>query len=174
MVLALANSPHLRGYVRRDRGRPGQCHATCRCHQGGAGRAGIPVVAALLGARLLQVFGVSLEAFSIAGGGVLIWIGFSMLRGGSPQAQDVPKDHADEKRSRDPVRGEPRYDYRTRHARRRPFEARSAGHGTRRGRSRRGRNVDRDGARRETRPRGGGARLASAALRRAMSDHDSI
>ena len=110
----------------------------------------IQVVAALLGARLLQVFGVSLEAFSIAGGGVLIWIGFSMLRGGSPQAQDAPKDHADREtiaQARDPVRGESRHDYRTRHARRRPFEARSAGHGTRRGRSRRGRNADRDGAR---------------------------
>jgi len=48
----------------------------------------ILVVAALVGARVLQVFGVSLEAFSIAGGGVLTWIGFFMLRGGSPQAQD--------------------------------------------------------------------------------------
>ena len=47
----------------------------------------ILAVAALAGARVLQVFGVSLEAFSIAGGGVLTWIGFSMLRGNSPQAQ---------------------------------------------------------------------------------------
>ena len=43
----------------------------------------ILAVAALAGARVLQVFGVSLEAFSIAGGGVLTWIGFSMLRGNS-------------------------------------------------------------------------------------------
>ena len=48
----------------------------------------ILLVAALAGARVLQVFGVSLDAFSVAGGGVLTWIGFSMLRGNSPQAQD--------------------------------------------------------------------------------------
>jgi small neutral amino acid transporter SnatA (MarC family) len=59
--------------------------------------------AALVGARLLQVFGVSLEAFSIARGGVLTWIGFSMLRGNSPQAQDAPKERADERRSLTPV-----------------------------------------------------------------------
>ena len=63
----------------------------------------ILVVAALAGARVLQVFGVSLEAFSIAGGGVLTWIGFSMLRGNSPQAQDPSKDGAPAKRSLTPV-----------------------------------------------------------------------
>jgi multiple antibiotic resistance protein len=63
----------------------------------------ILIVAALVGARLLKVFGVSLEAFSIAGGGVLTWIGFSMLRGNSPQAQDAPKERADERRSLTPV-----------------------------------------------------------------------
>jgi multiple antibiotic resistance protein len=41
----------------------------------------ILVLAALCGARVLQIFGVSLDAFSVAGGGVLSWIGFSMLRG---------------------------------------------------------------------------------------------
>jgi multiple antibiotic resistance protein len=61
----------------------------------------ILVVSALAGARVLQVFGVSLEAFSIAGGGVLTWIGFSMLRGNSPQTQDAGKDH--EKRSLTPL-----------------------------------------------------------------------
>ena len=44
----------------------------------------ILVIVALAGARVLQVFGVSLDAFSIAGGGVLTCIGFSMLRGNSP------------------------------------------------------------------------------------------
>jgi multiple antibiotic resistance protein len=45
----------------------------------------ILILAALLGARILHVFGVSLDAFSVAGGGVLSWIGFSMLRGsGAP------------------------------------------------------------------------------------------
>ena len=63
----------------------------------------ILVVAALAGARVLQVFGVSLDAFSIAGGGVLIWIGFSMLRGHSLQAQGSSKDGAAEKRSLTPL-----------------------------------------------------------------------
>ena len=45
----------------------------------------ILVVAALMGARVLEVFGISLQAFSIAGGGVLSWIGFNMMRGSSPQ-----------------------------------------------------------------------------------------
>ena len=61
------------------------------------------LVAALAGARVLQIFGVSLDAFSIAGGGVLTWIGFSMLRGNSPQARDPSKDGAAEKRSLTPV-----------------------------------------------------------------------
>ncbi len=38
-------------------------------------------VAALIGTRLLDVFGVSLDAFMVAGGGVLAWMGFSMLSG---------------------------------------------------------------------------------------------
>ena len=42
-------------------------------------------------------------AFSIAGGGVLTWIGFSMLRSNSPQAQDAPKDRAEERRSLTPL-----------------------------------------------------------------------
>ena len=63
----------------------------------------ILVIAAVAGARVLQVFGVSLEAFSIAGGGVLIWIGFSMLRGNSPKITDTAKDNADEKRSLTPL-----------------------------------------------------------------------
>ena len=36
-------------------------------------------VAALIGTQLLHVFGVSLDAFMVAGGGVLAWMGFSML-----------------------------------------------------------------------------------------------
>ena len=63
----------------------------------------ILVIAALAGARVLQVFGVSLDAFSIAGGGVLTWIGFSMLRGNSPQAQDPSKNRAAATRSLGPV-----------------------------------------------------------------------
>src|SRR5262245_54165417 len=63
----------------------------------------ILVVAALAGARVLQVFGVSLDAFSVAGGGVLAWIGFSMLRGNSTQNQDPSKDRGAETRSLAPV-----------------------------------------------------------------------
>jgi multiple antibiotic resistance protein len=62
----------------------------------------ILLIAALAGARVLQIFGVSLDAFSVAGGGVLTWIGFSMLRGNSPQARDS-KDGAAEKRSLTPL-----------------------------------------------------------------------
>ena len=63
----------------------------------------ILLVAALVGARVLQIFGVSLDAFSVAGGGVLTWIGFSMLRGNSPQARNPSKDGAPTKRSLAPV-----------------------------------------------------------------------
>lgn len=39
------------------------------------------VIAALVGARILGVFGISLDAFSVAGGIVLSFIGFTMLVG---------------------------------------------------------------------------------------------
>lgn len=43
--------------------------------------------AALAGTQVLHLFGVSLDAFMVAGGGVLGWMGFSMLRGAvSPSA----------------------------------------------------------------------------------------
>ncbi len=35
--------------------------------------------AALIGTQLLHLFGVSLDAFMVAGGGVLAWMGFSMI-----------------------------------------------------------------------------------------------
>ena len=38
-------------------------------------------LAALFGVRILRLFGISLDVFSIAGGGVLVWMGFSMLKG---------------------------------------------------------------------------------------------
>ncbi|MEZ5461346.1 MarC family protein [Dokdonella sp.] len=41
----------------------------------------ILLAAALLGTRLLHVFGISLDAFMVAGGGVLAWMGFNMLSG---------------------------------------------------------------------------------------------
>ena len=42
---------------------------------------------------MLHLFGVSLDAFMVAGGGVLAWLGFAMLRGlppGSPPAAATP------------------------------------------------------------------------------------
>jgi multiple antibiotic resistance protein len=44
----------------------------------------ILTVAALVGVNVLHLFGVSLDAFMVAGGGVLAWLGFSMLRGLPP------------------------------------------------------------------------------------------
>jgi len=41
----------------------------------------ILAAAALIGTQLLHLFGVSLDAFMVAGGGVLAWMGFSMLSG---------------------------------------------------------------------------------------------
>ena len=63
----------------------------------------ILLVAALAGARVLKTFGISLDAFSIAGGGVLTWIGFSMLRGNSAQANAPSKNGAAGKRSLTPL-----------------------------------------------------------------------
>ena len=41
----------------------------------------ILAISALIGTQLLDLFGVSLNAFMVAGGSVLGWMGFSMLRG---------------------------------------------------------------------------------------------
>jgi multiple antibiotic resistance protein len=41
----------------------------------------ILTAAALAGTKVLHLFGVSLDAFMVAGGGVLAWMGFSMLSG---------------------------------------------------------------------------------------------
>ncbi len=47
--------------------------------------------AALGGALLLQTFGISLDAFQVAGGMVLVWMGFIMLRGdASPTSANGP------------------------------------------------------------------------------------
>ena len=47
----------------------------------------ILALAALVGTRLLDLFGVSLDAFMVAGGGVLAWMGFSMLSGQGSSAR---------------------------------------------------------------------------------------
>jgi small neutral amino acid transporter SnatA (MarC family) len=52
----------------------------------------ILTVSALIGTQLLHLFGVSLDAFMVAGGGVLAWMGFSMLSGQvtSPMSASTP------------------------------------------------------------------------------------
>ncbi len=53
----------------------------------------ILTVAALLGVKVFHLFGVSLDAFMVAGGCVLAWLGFAMLRGlppGPPPAAANP------------------------------------------------------------------------------------
>jgi multiple antibiotic resistance protein len=61
------------------------------------------VLAALFGARVLHLFGVSLDAFSVAGGGVLSWIGFSMLSGNPTLDKPSSNDSAKAKRSLTPL-----------------------------------------------------------------------
>ena len=63
----------------------------------------ILVLAALFGTQVLHLFGVSLNAFSLAGGGVLSWIGFSMLSGNP--TLDKPSSHngTTDKRSLTPL-----------------------------------------------------------------------
>ncbi len=63
----------------------------------------ILMLAALFGQRLLGVFGVSLDAFMVAGGGVLAWIGFGMLRGNSTNSQPSGDGAASENRSLTPL-----------------------------------------------------------------------
>jgi multiple antibiotic resistance protein len=49
----------------------------------------ILAVAALIGTQLLHLFGVSLDAFMVAGGAVLAWMGFSMLSGQASSSASV-------------------------------------------------------------------------------------
>ena len=45
-------------------------------------------LSALFGAPVLNLFGISLDVFSVAGGGILVWMGFSMLRGATAESSD--------------------------------------------------------------------------------------
>lgn len=49
----------------------------------------ILAAAALIGVRVLDVFGISLDVFSMAGGGVLVWMGFSLMRAASTPAAQI-------------------------------------------------------------------------------------
>ncbi|TWU29673.1 MarC family protein [Bythopirellula polymerisocia] len=63
----------------------------------------ILALAALVGTKVLHLFGVSLDAFSVAGGGVLSWIGFSMLSGNSSSKQPAQEDAINQKVSLAPL-----------------------------------------------------------------------
>jgi multiple antibiotic resistance protein len=52
--------------------------------------AAILMLAALVGTQLLHLFGVSLDAFMVAGGGVLSWMGFCMLSGQGSSPTSLP------------------------------------------------------------------------------------
>jgi multiple antibiotic resistance protein len=82
----------------------GQAHATKLADATKAALAVLVIlVVALLGAKVLQLFGISLDAFSVAGGMVLSLIGFTMLWSDSASAQDASKQAAGEDRSITPV-----------------------------------------------------------------------
>lgn len=52
-------------------------------------------LAALGGSQLLDIFGISLPAFQVAGGLVLVWMGFIMLRGNSSPTSSSAADDQD-------------------------------------------------------------------------------
>jgi multiple antibiotic resistance protein len=58
-------------------------------------------IAAVVGSKVLVIFGISLDAFSVAGGIVLGWMGFSMLR--SKPTQMAPDQDAAGNRSLAPL-----------------------------------------------------------------------
>jgi MarC family membrane protein len=60
-------------------------------------------LAALLGAKILELFGISLDAFSVAGGLVLTWMGFTMLRGSSTHRDESKTISHDEGLSLSPL-----------------------------------------------------------------------
>lgn len=63
----------------------------------------ILVLAALVGSKVLHLFGISLDAFSVAGGGVLAWNSSSMLRGSSSDTNSSKADDADTHTSLTPL-----------------------------------------------------------------------
>lgn len=50
----------------------------------------ILMLAAFFGSQILHLFGISLDAFAVAGGAILAWIGFSMLSGGGASSSPEP------------------------------------------------------------------------------------
>jgi multiple antibiotic resistance protein len=73
---------------------------TIRAKIADATRAAVNVMAILClaavgGAQLLKVFGISLDVFQTAGGMVLVWMGFLMLRGTPSPTADHERENAD-------------------------------------------------------------------------------
>ena len=101
----------------------------------------ILTVSALIGTQLLHLFGVSLDAFMVAGGGVLAWMGFSMLSG---QATSANRRCIAEfwcvVDPISPLRGEPWDDHRRHYTLRRPHGVGPSRHGS--GGNRRSRSRD--------------------------------
>jgi multiple antibiotic resistance protein len=56
---------------------------------------------ALGGAQMLKAFGISLQAFQLAGGMVLVWMGFLMLKGNSSPTSAAPTQTDDKTESAD-------------------------------------------------------------------------
>ena len=52
------------------------------------------LLAALAGTSILNVFGISLDAFSCAGGGILVWIGVSMLKSAQESSKTQSVDNS--------------------------------------------------------------------------------
>lgn len=55
----------------------------------------ILALAAFFGTALLRAFGISLDAFQVAGGSVLVWMGFLMLRGSDSKSPKVDTTQSD-------------------------------------------------------------------------------
>ena len=89
----------------------------------------ILTIAALIGTQLLRLFGVSLDAFMVAGGGVLAWMGFSMLSGQAASASpNAPLAQGSVFDALDPVRGKSRDDHRSNYTLCRPYTVGFSGH----------------------------------------------
>ncbi|NDV61932.1 MarC family protein [Puniceicoccales bacterium CK1056] len=52
----------------------------------------ILLLAAVAGISILNIFGISLNAFSCAGGGILVWIGASMIKSAQKEPESLSKD----------------------------------------------------------------------------------
>ena len=102
----------------------------------------ILAISALIGTQLLHLFGVSLDAFMVAGGGVLAWMGFSMLSGQatSPTSGNAPTSSGASLTPLSSLRGEPGDNHRGDYPLRRPHGVGPSRHGS--GGNRRSRSRD--------------------------------